>query len=195
MKTTSVCWPIKPERWDNLMVNTMKDKTFLHERHSRLAFFVASIEFLSSSIDKDRCFLNEGRRIYGFSMAVERKSFLLFSFLPMPLSGLFVCFQTAGGIKIIFMGLSLFISWHCVFFRPQPWGIWLWNLLENFLFWLESNLKNFHLESSRKLPEWSVCPSVCMEQCWIFLMTIELLEWILTTFNRQVSILLCKQEL
>jgi hypothetical protein len=28
----------------------------------------------------------------------------------MPLSGLFVCFQTAGGIKIIFMGLSLFIS-------------------------------------------------------------------------------------
>lgn len=81
MKTTSVCWPIKPERWDILMVNTMKDKTFLHERHSRLAsFFVTSIEFFSFSIDKDRCFQNEGRRIYGFSMAVERKSFLLFSF-------------------------------------------------------------------------------------------------------------------
>lgn len=30
-KTISVCWPIKPERWDILMVNTMQDKTFFHK--------------------------------------------------------------------------------------------------------------------------------------------------------------------
>lgn len=58
-------------------------RTFLHGTHSRLvfAFFAASMEFLSSlacllSIDLHAIPSGVERVIYGFSMAVERKSFL-----------------------------------------------------------------------------------------------------------------------
>lgn len=113
MKTISVCWPIKPERWDISMVNTITENIFARNKFQTRFFFLlrpsnSLLSYRSSSLCPSIPTRVERRKIYGFSMAVERKSFS--SSLPMPLSGLFVCFRTAGGIKIIFMGLSLFIS-------------------------------------------------------------------------------------
>lgn len=82
----------------------------MNERH------FSTKHILRKSFDKYRSSLSlplhsdELKNLWIFNGSWEEKFFLFFLSLSMPLSGLFVCFQTAGGIKIIFMGLSLFTS-------------------------------------------------------------------------------------